>query len=107
MGGIKTFEETKQHTTCYWCNDWSRGISTTLYGLGQLCDLDAPDRFDIMQQMIHIFINVLLKVLPFYYHSFHILGLFQNLLVRISGLISPVVVMQRGITLISKIRFKY
>jgi len=47
--------------------------------LGQLWHLDAPNRFDIMQQMIPYIEQRLAEGAPLSIITRHILGLFQNL----------------------------
>lgn len=81
-GGIKTFEETKQHL---------QHVDGVMIGreayhnpyllaeLGQLWNLDAPDRFDIMQQMMPYIHQRVAEGAPLSIITRHILGLFQNL----------------------------
>ncbi len=81
-GGIKTFEETQQHL---------QHVDGVMIGreayhnpyllaeLGQLWNLEAPDRFDIMQQMMPYIHQRVAEGAPLSIITRHILGLFQNL----------------------------
>ena len=81
-GGIKTFEETQQHL---------QHIDGVMIGreayhnpyllaeMGQLWNLEAPDRFEIMQQMMPYIHQRVAEGAPLSIITRHILGLFQNL----------------------------
>ena len=81
-GGIKTFEETQQHL---------QHVDGVMIGreayhnpyllaeLGQLWNLEAPNRFDIMQQMMPYIHQRVAEGAPLSIITRHILGLFQNL----------------------------
>ena len=81
-GGIKTFAETQQHL---------QHVDGVMIGreayhnpyllaeLGQLWNLEAPDRFDIMQQMMPYIHQRVAEGAPLSIITRHILGLFQNL----------------------------
>lgn len=81
-GGIKTYAETLEHL---------KHVDGVMIGreayhnpyllaeLGQLWDLDMPNRFDIMQQMLPYIEQRLADGAPMSIISRHILGLFQNL----------------------------
>ncbi len=81
-GGIKTFTETQQHL---------QHVDGVMIGreayhnpyllaeLGQLWNLEAPDRFDIMQQMMPYIHQRVAEGAPLSIITRHILGLFQNL----------------------------
>lgn len=81
-GGIKTYAETLEHL---------KHVDGVMIGreayhnpyllaeLGQLWNLDAPDRFEIMQQMLPYIAQRMAEGAPLSIISRHILGLFQNL----------------------------
>lgn len=81
-GGIKTLAETQQHL---------KQLDGVMIGreayhnpyllaeLGQLWNLEAPDRFDIMAQMMPYMAKRLQEGAPLSIITRHILGLFQNL----------------------------
>ena len=81
-GGIKTFAETQQHL---------QHVDGVMIGreayhnpyllaeLGQLWNLEAPNRFDIMQQMMPYIHQRVAEGAPLSIITRHILGLFQNL----------------------------
>lgn len=81
-GGIKTYAETIEHL---------KHVDGVMIGreayhnpyllaeLGQLWDLKAPNRFEIMQQMLPYIEQRLASGAPMSIISRHILGLFQNL----------------------------
>lgn len=81
-GGIKTYAETIEHL---------KHVDGVMIGreayhnpyllaeLGQLWNLEAPNRFDIMQQMLPYIEQRLSNGAPMSIISRHILGLFQNL----------------------------
>ena len=81
-GGIKTLAETQQHL---------KQLDGVMIGreayhnpyllaeLGQLWNLEAPDRFDIMAQMMPYIAKRLQEGAPLSIITRHILGLFQNL----------------------------
>ena len=81
-GGIKTYAETIEHL---------KHVDGVMIGreayhnpyllaeLGQLWDLEAPNRFEIMQQMLPYIEKRLASGAPMSIISRHILGLFQNL----------------------------
>lgn len=81
-GGIKTFAETQEHL---------KHVDGVMIGreayhnpyllaeLGQLWDLPAPDRFDIMSEMMPYIAKRLAEGAPLSIITRHILGLFQNL----------------------------
>ncbi|MGL5211664.1 MAG: tRNA-dihydrouridine synthase, partial [Acinetobacter junii] len=81
-GGIKTFAETEQHL---------QHVDGVMIGreayhnpyllaeLGQLWQLDAPDRFEIMEQMLPYISKRMAEGAPLSILTRHILGLFQNL----------------------------
>lgn len=81
-GGIKTLEETQQHL---------QHVDGVMIGreayhnpyllaeLGQLWQLDLPDRFEIMQDMMPYIEGRLAEGAPLSIITRHILGLFQNL----------------------------
>lgn len=81
-GGIKTYAETLEHL---------KHVDGVMIGreayhnpyllaeLGQLWNLDAPDRFDIMQQMLPYIAQRMAEGAPLSIITRHILGLFQNL----------------------------
>ncbi|MPW45336.1 tRNA dihydrouridine(20/20a) synthase DusA [Acinetobacter guerrae] len=81
-GGIKTFEETQQHL------QYVDGVMIgreayhnpyLLAELGKFWDLEMPDRFNIMQQMMPYIEKRLAEGAPLSIITRHILGLFQNL----------------------------
>jgi len=81
-GGIKTFEETQQHL------QYVDGVMIgreayhnpyLLAEMGQLWNLEAPDRFEIMQQMMPYIHQRVAEGAPLSIITRHILGLFQNL----------------------------
>ena len=81
-GGIKTVAETKQHL---------QHVDGVMIGreayhnpyllaeLGELWNLDMPDRFEIMQQMLPYIEQRMAEGAPLSIITRHILGLFQNL----------------------------
>lgn len=81
-GGIKTFAETQAHL---------QQVDGVMIGreayhnpyllaeLGQLWNLEAPDRFDIMEQMLPYIEQRMAEGAPLSIITRHILGLFQNL----------------------------
>lgn len=81
-GGIKTYAETIEHL---------KHVDGVMIGreayhnpyllaeLGQLWNLEAPDRFDIMQQMMPYIAQRMAEGAPLSIITRHILGLFQNL----------------------------
>ena len=81
-GGIKTYAETQEHL---------KHVDGVMIGreayhnpyllaeLGQLWNLDTPDRFDIMQQMLPYIAQRMAEGAPLSIITRHILGLFQNL----------------------------
>ncbi len=81
-GGIKTFTETEQHL---------QHVDGVMIGreayhnpyllaeLGQLWQLDVPDRFEIMEQMLPYIAKRMQEGAPLSIITRHILGLFQNL----------------------------
>lgn len=81
-GGIKTAAETKQHL---------QHVDGVMIGreayhnpyllaeLGELWNLDMPDRFEIMQQMLPYIQQRMAEGAPLSIITRHILGLFQNL----------------------------
>lgn len=81
-GGIKTFEETQQHLQHVDGVMIGREAYHNPYLLaemGQLWNLEAPDRFEIMQQMMPYIHQRVAKGAPLSIITRHILGLFQNL----------------------------
>lgn len=81
-GGIKTFEETQQHL------QYVDGVMIgreayhnpyLLAEMGQLWNLETPDRFEIMQQMMPYIHQRVAEGAPLSIITRHILGLFQNL----------------------------
>lgn len=81
-GGIKTFEETQQHL------QYVDGVMIgreayhnpyLLAEMGQLWNLEASDRFEIMQQMMPYIHQRVAEGAPLSIITRHILGLFQNL----------------------------
>jgi tRNA-dihydrouridine synthase A len=81
-GGIKTFAETQEHL---------KHVDGVMIGreayhnpyllaeLGQLWNLEAPDRFEIMAEMMPYIAKRLAEGAPLSIITRHILGLFQNL----------------------------
>lgn len=81
-GGIKTFAETQEHL---------KHVDGVMIGreayhhpyllaeLGQLWDLDLPNRFDIIDQMMPYIAQRMQEGAPLSIITRHILGLFQNL----------------------------
>lgn len=81
-GGIKTFDETQQHLQHVDGVMIGREAYHNPYLLaemGQLWNLDAPDRFEIMQQMMPYIHQRVAEGAPLSIITRHILGLFQNL----------------------------
>ena len=81
-GGIKTFTETQQHLQHVDGVMIGREAYHNPYLLaemGQLWNLEAPNRFDIMQQMIPYIYQRVAEGAPLSIITRHILGLFQNL----------------------------
>ena len=81
-GGVKTLEETQthlQHVDGVMIGREAYHNPYLLAELGQLWHLDAPNRFDIMQQMIPYIEQRLAEGAPLSIITRHILGLFQNL----------------------------
>ncbi|WP_111828123.1 tRNA dihydrouridine(20/20a) synthase DusA [Acinetobacter colistiniresistens] len=81
-GGIKTFEETQQHLQHVDGVMIGREAYHNPYLLaemGQLWNLQAPDRFEIMQQMMPYIQQRVAEGAPLSIITRHILGLFQNL----------------------------
>jgi len=81
-GGIKTFEETQQHLQHVDGVMIGREAYHNPYLLaemGQLWNLEAPNRFDIMQQMLPYIHQRVAEGAPLSIITRHILGLFQNL----------------------------
>ena len=81
-GGIKTFEETQQHLQHVDGVMIGREAYHNPYLLaefGQFWNLDMPDRFNIMQQMMPYIEKRLAEGAPLSIITRHILGLFQNL----------------------------
>ena len=81
-GGVKTYAETLEHL---------KHVDGVMIGreayhnpyllaeLGQIWNLEAPDRFDIMQQMMPYIASRIAEGAPLSIITRHILGLFQNL----------------------------
>ncbi|WP_163122502.1 tRNA dihydrouridine(20/20a) synthase DusA [Acinetobacter portensis] len=81
-GGVKTFDETQEHL---------KHVDGVMIGreayhnpyllaeLGQLWNLEAPNRFDIMDQMMPYIAKRMEEGAPLSIITRHILGLFQNL----------------------------
>ena len=81
-GGVKTLAETQEHL---------KHVDGVMIGreayhnpyllaeLGQLWNLEAPDRFDIMEQMLPYIEQRMAEGAPLSIITRHILGLFQNL----------------------------
>ena len=81
-GGIKTFTETQQHLQHVDGVMIGREAYHNPYLLaemGQLWNLEAPNRFDIMQQMMPYIYQRVAEGAPLSIITRHILGLFQNL----------------------------
>ncbi len=81
-GGIKTFAETQahlQHVDGVMIGREAYHNPYLLAELGQLWNLEAPDRFDIMEQMLPYIEQRLAEGAPLSIITRHILGLFQNL----------------------------
>ena len=81
-GGIKTFTETQQHLQHVDVVMIGREAYHNPYLLaemGQLWNLEAPNRFDIMQQMMPYIHQRVAEGAPLSIITRHILGLFQNL----------------------------
>ncbi|ENW06756.1 tRNA dihydrouridine(20/20a) synthase DusA [Acinetobacter beijerinckii] len=81
-GGIKTFEETQQHLQHVDGVMIGREAYHNPYLLaemGQLWDLQQPNRFEIMQQMMPYIHQRVAEGAPLSIITRHILGLFQNL----------------------------
>ena len=81
-GGIKTFTETQQHLQHVDGVMIGREAYHNPYLLaemGQLLNLEAPNRFDIMQQMMPYIHQRVAEGAPLSIITRHILGLFQNL----------------------------
>ena len=81
-GGIKTFDETQQHLQHVDGVMIGREAYHNPYLLaemGQLWNLDVPNRFDIMQQMLPYIHQRVAEGAPLSIITRHILGLFQNL----------------------------
>ena len=81
-GGIKTFAETQQHLQHVDGVMIGREAYHNPYLLaemGQLWNLEAPDRFEIMQQMMPYIHQRVAEGAPLSIITRHILGLFQNL----------------------------
>ena len=81
-GGIKTFEETQQHL--HHVDGVMIGREAyhnpyLLAEMGQLWNLEVPNRFDIMQQMLPYIHQRVAEGAPLSIITRHILGLFQNL----------------------------
>ncbi|AZN67293.1 tRNA dihydrouridine(20/20a) synthase DusA [Acinetobacter haemolyticus] len=81
-GGIKTVDETQQHLQHVDGVMIGREAYHNPYLLaemGQLWNLEAPDRFEIMQQMMPYIHQRVAEGAPLSIITRHILGLFQNL----------------------------
>ncbi|MEB3753639.1 tRNA dihydrouridine(20/20a) synthase DusA [Acinetobacter sp. MD2(2019)] len=81
-GGIKTLAETQahlQHVDGVMIGREAYHNPYLLAELGQLWQLDLPNRFDIMQQMLPYIEQRLAEGAPLSIITRHILGLFQNL----------------------------
>jgi len=81
-GGIKTFAETQahlQHVDGVMIGREAYHNPYLLAELGQIWNLEAPDRFDIMEQMLPYIEQRLAEGAPLSIITRHILGLFQNL----------------------------
>lgn len=81
-GGVKTLAETQahlQHVDGVMIGREAYHNPYLLAELGQLWQLDAPNRFDIMQEMMPYIEQRLAEGAPLSIITRHILGLFQNL----------------------------
>ena len=81
-GGIKTFDETQlhlQHVDGVMIGREAYHNPYLLAETGQLWNLEAPNRFDIMQQMMPYIHQRVAEGAPLSIITRHILGLFQNL----------------------------
>ncbi|ENU79726.1 hypothetical protein F975_02355 [Acinetobacter sp. ANC 3789] len=81
-GGIKTVAETKahlEHVDGVMIGREAYHNPYLLAELGELWNLDMPDRFEIMQQMLPYIQQRLAEGAPLSIITRHILGLFQNL----------------------------
>ena len=81
-GGIKTLEETKahlEHVDGVMIGREAYHNPYLLAELGELWQLDAPNRFEIMAQMMPYFEQRLAQGAPISVLTRHILGLFQHL----------------------------
>ena len=81
-GGIKTFAETQahlKHVDGVMIGREAYHNPYLLAELGQLWDLPAPDRFDMMSEMMPYIAKRLAEGAPLSIITRHILGLFQNL----------------------------
>ena len=81
-GGIKTLEETKahlEHVDGVMIGREAYHNPYLLAELGELWQLDAPNRFEIMAQMMPYFDQRLAQGAPISVLTRHILGLFQHL----------------------------
>lgn len=81
-GGIKTVEETKahlEHVDGVMIGREAYHNPYVLAELGELWQLDAPNRFEIMAQMMPYFEQRLAQGAPISVLTRHILGLFQHL----------------------------
>ncbi|URM40466.1 tRNA dihydrouridine(20/20a) synthase DusA [Acinetobacter sp. AS23] len=81
-GGIKTFAETQthlQHVDGVMIGREAYHNPYLLAEMGQLWNLEAPDRFEIMEQMLPYIEQRMAEGAPLSIITRHILGLFQNL----------------------------
>ncbi len=81
-GGIKTFAETEhhlQHVDGVMIGREAYHNPYLLAEMGQLWKLEAPDRFDIIEQMLPYIHHRVAEGAPLSIITRHILGLFQNL----------------------------
>jgi len=81
-GGIKTFAETQthlQHVDGVMIGREAYHNPYLLAEMGQLWNLEAPDRFNIMEQMLPYIEQRMAEGAPLSIITRHILGLFQNL----------------------------
>lgn len=81
-GGIKTFAETEhhlQHVDGVMIGREAYHNPYLLAEMGQLWNLEAPDRFDIIEQMLPYIHQRVAEGAPLSIITRHILGLFQNL----------------------------
>lgn len=81
-GGVKTFAETQahlKHVDGVMIGREAYHNPYLLAELGQLWNLEAPDRFDIMAQMMPYIAKRMQEGAPLSIITRHILGLFQNL----------------------------